>query len=152
MRRVFHFALFMVLLSASLSAQSDALPEGEGRKAFEEVCKECHETDTVTSQRQTKDEWRRTIMKMEAKGAEASDDDFNKIVDYLAKNFGPERVNINRATADAISGTLGITADDARAIVKYRKTVKAFKTWDEVKKTPGLDVKRMEARKDLLLF
>jgi hypothetical protein len=41
--------------------------------------------------RGTRDEWQATIVAMVEKGADASDEDFNAVLDYLTKNYGHDR-------------------------------------------------------------
>ena len=61
------------------------------------VCSVCHELTRITSQKKTKDEWNDTVDKMAARGAKASNEEFDTIVNYLTKYFGkdqpPEKSN-----------------------------------------------------------
>ena len=65
------------------------LPDGPGKETFSKVCSACHGLDLATGQKKTAEEWKATVDKMAGYGAEASDKDFEAIVAYLAKNFGP---------------------------------------------------------------
>jgi cytochrome c5 len=73
------------LLAASVQAQD--LPEGAGRDLVVKVCTVCHEVTRITSKKRTKEEWSDTVDKMAARGAKATDEEFETIVTYLAKNF-----------------------------------------------------------------
>ena len=64
------------------------LPEGNGRDLVQRVCNSCHSVDLITTQRQTRDEWTGTVQRMAQRGASATDEQFNEIVDYLTNNFG----------------------------------------------------------------
>ena len=75
------------LLALPLAAQN--LPDGPGKETFAKVCSACHELDLATSQKRTADAWRTTVDSMAAKGATASKEEFQSIVNYLAKSFGP---------------------------------------------------------------
>jgi hypothetical protein len=83
--------LLAFLPVASISAQD--LPDGAGKDVVMKVCTACHELARITSKRQTKEQWNDTVDKMAARGAKASDDEFEVIVTYLAKYFGPEQVS-----------------------------------------------------------
>ena len=83
------------LLAASVQAQD--LPDGVGKDLVMNVCTQCHELTRITSKKRTKEEWNDTVDKMAARGAKASDEEFETIVTYLAKYFGkdqpPEKSN-----------------------------------------------------------
>jgi hypothetical protein len=76
------------LLTASVQAQD--LPDGAGKEVVVKVCTVCHDTARIISKKWTKEEWNATIDKMAARGAMASDEEFEIIVTYLTKNFGKD--------------------------------------------------------------
>jgi cytochrome c5 len=82
-------------LIASVRAQD--LPDGAGKDLVVKVCTACHDAARISSKKQTKTEWNETVDKMAVRGAKASDDEFEAIVNYLAKYFGkdqpPEKSN-----------------------------------------------------------
>lgn len=57
--------------------------------AFQRVCGECHDIETVTSQRRTRAQWQESITSMVERGAQASDEEFAAILDYLTAHYGP---------------------------------------------------------------
>jgi mono/diheme cytochrome c family protein len=77
------------LLAASVQAQD--LPEGAGKALVTKVCTVCHEVTRITSKKRTKEEWSDTVDKMAARGARATDEEFETIVTYLAKNFAKDQ-------------------------------------------------------------
>jgi len=92
---------------------------------------------------------------MARQGAEGSDEDFTDIADYLTANFPPsavKKVFVNMATDKQISEVLGISLDDAKAIVAYRDKVKGFKSLGDMKAVPNVDAKKIDAKKDQLVF
>jgi glucose dehydrogenase len=74
--------------SQSILPLQTHLPEGNGRDLVQKVCNSCHSVDLITTHRQTRDEWTGTVQRMAQHGASATDEQFNKIVDYLTNNFG----------------------------------------------------------------
>jgi cytochrome c5 len=78
-----------LLLAASLEAQD--LPDGAGKDLVMNVCTVCHDLMRITSKRKTKGEWNDIVDQMATKGAKASDEEFDTIVNYLAKNFGKDK-------------------------------------------------------------
>jgi competence protein ComEA len=72
----------------------------------------------------------------------------------LVKNFGPAAapVNVNKAGAKELQTAFEITPAEAGAIVKYRDENGAFKEIGDLKKVPKLDYKKIEAKKDRIVF
>ena len=79
----------LFLLAAPVRA-ADEIPEGPGKEIVIKVCTACHGIIEFTSQKHTKPEWDEVVDNMAQRGARASDDEFDMIVAYLAKNFGKD--------------------------------------------------------------
>jgi competence protein ComEA len=127
------------------------IPDGPGKDVTVQLCGNCHEVDVVKQYHQEKSAWADTISQMVEKGLVATDDQLNTILEYLVKNFGPP-INVNKATASDLERQLEITAKEAAAIVQYRGEKGSFKEIDDLKKVPDLDFKKIEAKKDRLVF
>jgi competence protein ComEA len=153
------FARTSVLASqAAATEQPDTHPEfppGVGRDAIMHLCVRCHSPNIILANGQTRQGWENTITKMARLGATGSDDDFSDIADYLTANFPPsaiQKVFVNMATDKQLAAILDISQDDAKAIVTYRDKVKGFKSIDEMKQVPGVDTKKIDAKKANLVF
>lgn len=86
-------ARFVTILLAFLPAASvhaQDLPDGAGKDLVVKVCTPCHDSARISSRKQTKEEWNGTVDKMAARGAKASDEEFETIVSYLTKYFGKD--------------------------------------------------------------
>ncbi|MBV9399044.1 MAG: hypothetical protein JO062_13770 [Bryobacterales bacterium] len=59
-----------------------------GKELVEEICSLCHEWERVKDHELSKEQWAGVIKGMIFEGAPVTDDEFEAIVDYLAKNFG----------------------------------------------------------------
>ena len=81
-----------VLLSLPMTTavRAEDLPEGEGKDIVLKVCTPCHGVSEFTGRRLTRMEWDDKVDNMAARGARASDEEFDLIVKYLAKNFGKQ--------------------------------------------------------------
>ena len=126
------------------------LPAGEGRDTLSRICSECHGLESVTAQRRTRTEWRGVVADMAGRGAQISEEELTKLVDYLAVHVG--RVNVNRATAADIKAVLELTTDEAAAVVAQRARAGNFGSLDDVKKVPGIDPRKIDERKDRIVF
>lgn len=143
--------LLSLVLCAAAFAQQKAADDAEGKKAFENVCSQCHELTLSTGRRSTHDEWMELVQRMAEKGANATDAEYFAIVDYLTKNYGPAKLNVNHAGAADLAPFFSITQTDAEAIVKYRKANGNFKSVDDLLKS-GADKQKIEAKKDAIEY
>ena len=90
-RRTAKIAAAALLLLPAAPVYADDLPEGAGKELVAKVCTACHDTVHFTSKRRTQEEWNKTVDTMAQRGAQASDEEFDTIVAYLAKNFGKDK-------------------------------------------------------------
>jgi len=153
MKNMNRFALLIPFLALAL-AQAQDLPDGKGKDLVQNTCGSCHGLDVVVSQHATKDGWASIVDSMVSRGATGTPDEIQTMVDYLAKNFPPlpDKVNVNKAAAKDIETGLELTSQEAEMIVKYRTDHGDFKDFDTLAKVPGLDAKKLEAKKDRIVF
>jgi competence protein ComEA len=143
----------LVLFSAgAVLAQDIVLPDGKAKKLIEETCSECHGLDQVVTNAMPSDAWRTTVKSMVKKGAKLTPDELDSVVDYLTVYFSPDKVNVNAATPKEMQNGLGMTAAEAAAIAEYRKANGNFKDIASLQKVPGVDAKKIEAKKDQIVF
>jgi len=154
---VIAFAAMTVSSFARLTAQTPPaagaqapFPETTGKAPLLKVCSNCHSAETVIQTLRTKQEWSDVIDQMSRFGAEASDQEYDQILGYLARHFSPIRVN--KATAKDLEATLDVPGTVAEAVVAYRVENGEFKTVDDLKKVPGLEYAKIEAQKARLVF
>src|SRR5271168_1142697 len=127
-------------------------PDLPGKDLTIKVCSNCHEPERAASLHQDKDGWDATMSAMAGRGMEiGSDADYNTVLNYLSKAFPAEAqkpLNINTAGAIDMESALSLLHSQAVLIVAYRDKNGKFKTLDDLKKVPGLDFSKVEAKKD----
>jgi len=128
----------------------DPFPETAGKPALLKVCGNCHDAETAIGSLRSRQEWSDVINQMARFGAEATDQEFDQILTYLAKHFSP--IRINKAVATDLASTLEVPAAVAEAIVAFREKNGEFKSLDDLTKVPGLDRGRIEAQKARIVF
>ncbi len=141
--------------SADAPAAHPEFPAGDGRETTLRVCGKCHSPTIVLAYGQKRTGWENTITKMVRLGAVGTDEDFTDIADYLTANFPPSaipKIFVNKATDQQIAHTLEISEDEAKAIIAYRDKVGGFKSIDDLKQVPNIDAKKVDAKKDSLVF
>ena len=147
----FVFVLASVSIALQQPAQSTASAQaGEGRAVLQRVCGNCHALDRVTSSRRSRTQWEETTDKMVTLGAKGTEEEFTLALNYLVSHYG--RVNVNTATASEIAEVLGLAAQEAEAIVKYRQGKGKFEDFEALSKTPGVAVEKLEKSRDAISF
>jgi competence ComEA-like helix-hairpin-helix protein len=151
-----HRALFVIFISGVAAviltaSQGGDLPDGKGKDVLQRMCTNCHGLDQVTANRYSKKYWGSVVDDMVSRGAEGSDQDINAVISYLSRNFG-KPVNVNTATAKEIETGLSFTAAESELVVKYRTEKRAFKSYEELVKVPGLNGDLLEEQKKNIVF
>jgi competence protein ComEA len=151
----------------AVSTGSPALPPGEGKAIVERMCSSCHALKVVTSKRASPEQWSQLVDQMVSRGAEGTDEEVQTVVEYLSKYFGldspppaaekehaatAQPVHVNQATAAELSSAIGLSSDEAAAIVAYREQKGKFKEWRDLTKVPGVEASKIENNKDRLVF
>src|ERR1700722_3080813 len=122
----FLFPVLAVCLFFSSYGRSQNLPEGKGKAEFTRICGQCHGVEIVMKTSNTPEGWAAVVDDMVSRGAQGSDDDFDLVTKYLSAHF-LLKVKMNKASQKDISTILGISSEDAAAIVHYRETQGSFK-------------------------
>ena len=150
-------ALLLTTLAVATHAQQSTpkespskLPEDPDTGLFVTLCHNCHDAGQVLSRRRTMSEWEDIIVKMIEKGLKSEDKDLETVFAYLNRNYG--RVFINRAPAAELIAVLTIPQKEADAIVGYRKGGGSFTDFESLKKVPGLDMKKLEEKRDAIAY
>ncbi|HEY2039606.1 MAG TPA: helix-hairpin-helix domain-containing protein [Edaphobacter sp.] len=140
--------------STTTASQYPQLPEGAGKQTLIRVCGKCHSPTNVIANGQNRQGWEDTITKMAGLGAAGSDEEYTEILEYLVKNF-PQvttKTNMNKATAADLESQLGFTTKQSADIVAYRQKNGNFKSVDDLKKVPDLNVMEINARRNRMTF
>ena len=146
--------MIKILLSCILPAigVAQTLPDGQGKAITEKMCSACHGLQNVIKARMTKDRWTAVVDDMVARGAEGTDDEIEKVTNYLVANFSVRKVNVNKAVADDLVSALGIPAADASAIVSHRNVNGKFKDLQDLTRVPGINARKLVTLKDSIEF
>jgi competence protein ComEA len=77
----------LAVFLAAGAAQADEFPPGAMHDVVAKACTQCHSSSLITSSGKTREDWASTVTTMIGNGANVSDADFDKVVDYLAQSF-----------------------------------------------------------------
>ena len=117
----------------------------------EAICSECHTTERIAAQQLTKPQWDAKVLEMLQEAPDVKQSERDTIVEYLSKNF-PAHANVNKDGPKALQAVLDISLESATSIVIYRQKNGSFKTLDDLKKVPGLDATKLDAKREIIDF
>ena len=146
--------LLLLAMGAAINF-AQQLPDGPGKLETQKLCSQCHEISRSISVRQDRAGWQGVMSKMSTLGMKATDQELQSAFEYLASHYPADevpRLNINTAEAVDIESALTLRRSQASAVIAYREKHGAFKTIEGLKKVPGLDPAKIEAKKDRLTF
>lgn len=149
---IFRILVAGVFLSVTAWPQ---LPDGPGKAEVQKLCVGCHELDRSISKRQDRDAWQTTLNKMTALGMKATDWEIRVVIEYLAKNYPADElppINMNKARAIELESGLSLRRSQAAAVIAYREKNGPFKSIEDLRKIPGIDFTKIDAKKDRLTF
>jgi competence ComEA-like helix-hairpin-helix protein len=142
-----------LLILFAFAAAAQELPDGAGKADVVKVCDSCHGVSTLIGEARSPSQWNDVVNDMVSRGASGSDDELRRVVDYLSKTFPPvTKINVNTADAKDLETKLEISAKDAEALVRYREQNGKFQSFDDLKKVSGVDLKKIEAKRERLTF
>jgi competence ComEA-like helix-hairpin-helix protein len=147
---IFVPAAVAVPIGQDAAQQQD--PNGDkDAPVFQRVCSNCHPIARVVGARRSRQQWEEVIETMiNSRNAKVTDEEFDVILGYLARQHG--RVNVNQALADELMEVLALSEAVANGIVSYRKEHGTFADFDALTKVPGLDKEALEKKRDAITF
>lgn len=147
--------LFVGVWLSSPTAGKVVIQDEPGKVELQKICKGCHELEKAYSIKQDRNGWQLTMEKMVSFGMKSTDEEYKAVLDYLVKNYAADevpKVKVNKATAIELESGLSLKRSQAKALIDYRTKNGPFKSLDDLKKVPGIEAEKIEARKDRLSF
>jgi competence ComEA-like helix-hairpin-helix protein len=133
------------------ASRTAGVQDADTEKLVERTCAKCHTMVSTYRMRNTRERWAQIVDDMVSRGAEATDDEIEQIIDYLAAHYGA-KVNVNKANPEELSTSLRISLPAAKSIVEYRIKNGAYGKVEDLKPVPNVDWKAIESQKDRLEF
>jgi len=147
--------LSVAFLASPAFAQKD-FPDGPAKEYVSKICLQCHQASQLLNQSRSESDWKTTVARMATKGVPAPAEQYDAIAAYMAKNFpkveDTTKINMNKAKAEEIVSAIGLTPDEAKALVAYRDKHGDYREWGEMLVVYGVDGRKLEAAKDKMSF
>jgi mono/diheme cytochrome c family protein len=109
-------AIAIAILTPAMTAQD--LPAGKGRETFKTICTSCHDAETTTNLRNTRNGWIEVIANMKNNGADGTEAQFTEILDYLTVNFGKKDDGSGKKTASTAGGAPSLGKPAAPVVLR----------------------------------
>ena len=128
--------------------------DARGREIAQQACSVCHDLEYPFSVRRSLSEWEGTVNDMIGRGAPLLEGERPILLQFLAKYYGPEkpRTNINQASAQELIAAFGLSPSEAEEIARFKQLHGSIYGWEDLRKIPNLDLKKLEAKRDVLAF
>ena len=139
-------------LAAPAAADSATSPPSlleREHASLQAVCARCHNLQIVMDTPMSYDAWHETVQKMIDRGADATDDQLEDIMDFLHRAM--TTIDVNSADANELSIVLQAPDSVVNAVIARRKT-RRFTGLDDLKTVPGIDAAKLSAKSRLLFF
>jgi hypothetical protein len=81
-------SLAWMLCAAAVSYAQAPFPDDPHRELVVRVCSACHPPEVVVARRRTAAEWDEIVLRMIQHGAEATDEEQQRIIEYFARHYG----------------------------------------------------------------
>lgn len=144
-----------LLISPAFAQQKD-FPDGPAKEYIGQICLMCHQPAMLLGQHRSEQDWKTTVARMATKGVPGTVEQFDAIAAYMAKNFGKtedaSKINMNKAKADDLEKVIGLTPDEAKALIGFRDRHGDFREWGDMLVIYGVDGAKIEAAKDKMTF
>ncbi len=149
-------ALIFFAAGRPASAQDAGFPEGPAKQYVQQICLQCHAADFLLKQRRTEEDWKKTVTRMSQKGLGGPIENYDAVAAYMFQNFGKqednEKVNMNKASVAELVAKIGLTKDEAEAVIGYRSRNGDFHAWGDMLLVYGIDTRKIAAAKDKMTF
>jgi hypothetical protein len=135
---------------APAAAQAPAGSAATPQAATVKVCSSCHSMQLVMDTPRDIDAWHDTVQSMLDRGAQATPDELDLIMQFLFENMST--VDVNHADTESLMTVLHASQSVAEAIEARRKT-RPFKDLSDLESSvPGLDRALLDSKKRMIFF
>ncbi len=132
------------------------LPDGPGKPFILRECVGCHNPTAFSTYQHTPEEWTAIVTRMGARAKSATQPELETVAKYLAASFpkmeDSSKVNVNKAAAREIAERLGLTQQEADAVVEFRTKHGNFREWGDLLIIYGVNGRKIQATKDRMSF
>jgi hypothetical protein len=147
------FLVVCGLLAAAMVPPAAAQPPAGSattpQAATVKVCSSCHSMQIVMDTPKDIDAWHDTVQSMLDRGAQATPEELDLVMQFLFENMAT--VDVNHADAETLMTVLHAPQSAVDAIVTRRQS-RPFKDLSDLESVPGLDRALLDSKKRMIFF
>ena len=121
---------------AAIKAASNLDQDPRDAAAVAQVCTVCHAASQFLSTPRGSDRWEQVFAEMSGYGADGTDDQLDRVVNYFQKNLTV--INVNTSPVEDVKETLQVS-DQAATEIMARRKQRLFTGVDDLSRIPGVD-------------
>ncbi len=121
---------------AAIKTASDLDQDPRDALAVAAVCTVCHSSSQFLTTPRGSSRWEQVFAEMSGYGADGTDDQLDRVVNYFQKNLTV--INVNTSPVEDVEQTLQVS-DQVAAEILARRKQRPFTGKDELSKIPGVD-------------
>ena len=121
---------------AAIKAASDLDQDPRDAQAVAQVCTVCHSSSQFLSTPRGSTRWEQVFAEMSGFGADGTDDQLDRVVNYFQKNLTV--INVNTSSVEDVQETLQVS-DRVAAEITARRKQRLFTGMDDLSKISGVD-------------
>jgi DNA uptake protein ComE-like DNA-binding protein len=121
---------------AAIKAASDLDQDPRDAQAVAAVCTVCHSSSQFLSTPRGSSRWEQVFAEMSGFGADGTDDQLDRVVNYFQRNLTV--INVNTSPVEDVQQTLQVN-DQVAAMIMARRKQRLFAGMDDLGKIPGVD-------------
>ena len=121
---------------AAIKAASDLDQDPRDAQAVAAVCTVCHAASQFLTTPRGSDRWEQVFAEMSGYGADGTDEQLDRVVNYFQRNLTV--INVNTSPIEDLQETLQVSSQVAQGIMARRQQ-HPFGGMDELGKFPGVD-------------
>jgi DNA uptake protein ComE-like DNA-binding protein len=134
---------------AAISAASNLDSDPQDARAVAAVCTVCHAASQFLTTPRSSSRWEQVYHEMSGYGADGTDDQLDRVVNYFQRNLTV--INVNTSPPEDIGETLQVK-DEVVAAIMTRRAQHQFIGIDDLSKVAGVDravLEKLSAKKCL---
>jgi DNA uptake protein ComE-like DNA-binding protein len=121
---------------AAIKAASNLDQDPRDAQAVAQVCTVCHSSSQFLSTPRGSSRWEQVFAEMSGYGADGTDDQLDRVVNYFQRNLTV--INVNTSPVEDVKETLQVS-DQVAAQIMARREKQSFTGMDDLSRIPGVD-------------
>jgi DNA uptake protein ComE-like DNA-binding protein len=146
-------AIIPATARSAAGPQTTAKPSSNAKtppETMQKVCGSCHSVQIVMDTPKDYDAWHDTVQVMVDRGAKATPEELDLVMQYLFENM--TTADVNSADAETLAAVLHAPESAVNKIIARRSVTPFHNLQELIATVPGLNAAALEAKKRMIFF